>query len=256
MQENDGNSYFFFTAVSFGLGAVAVAIQQAADNLASRIAFTAFSVIATLLAIANIISLFVRIFVGQKIEVTPPFLRSTSGRFFFVTPWRIARLLDCAIAWIGALALILMCFWIWDDTPNKHLYFSFCNSVRGCKNIWDAWLTSSMHVSELFTASTTTLELNSAWAVAYKMLAANLSFAFNVVVAATVVAEGYARIQDQRKQEDIRQARAVANGADPERGSAEMMPLAPAQTATSLSTGWYRGDASIGAGPGAPGFHF
>lgn len=256
MQENDGNSYFFFTAVTLGLGSVAIAVQQAADNLASRIAFTIFSAVCIVLALVNIVSLFVRVFMGQKIEITPPFLRTIGPQILSGAPWRIARLIDCAAAWTSALALVLMCFWIWDDTADKHLYFSYCVSERGCKNIWDAWLVMLMQASEIFTASNTTLEPYNAWAVLYKLLASGVSYAFNAVLFATVVAEGYARIQDRRQQENSRRSKVAVNDEDLERGSAEMMPLSPASTGMPLVIGWYRGDASSGAAPAGPGFRF
>jgi len=256
MQENDGNSYFFFTAIAFGLGAVAVAIQQAADNLASRIAFIVFTVVCTVLTLANIVSLFVRIFLGQKIEITPSFLRLANDRLFIKTPWRIARMIDCTASWTGSLALILMCFWIWDDTADKHLYFSYCMNRRGCENIWDAWLVMIMQASEIFTASTTTLEPYSAWAVLYKVLASGLSYVFTIMVFTTVVAEGYARIQDLRQQEDKRRQAEGETGADPERGPGEKMKFVPGHSATSVVEGWYRGDESSDDGRRGPGFEF
>ncbi len=256
MQENDGNSYFFFTAFALGLGSVAIAVQQAADNQASRIAFVLFAALSTVLALANMVSLFVRVFMGQKIEVTSPFLKRASGRFFIKTPWRIARLIDCAAAWTASLALILMCFWIWDDTVDKHLYFSYCVSERGCENIWDAWLVMLMQASEIFTASTTTLEPYDPRAVLYKLLASGMSYAFNAVLFATVVAEGYTKIQDRQRRAARELPGSAANDADPERGPGEKMQLVPARSVISAAQGWYHGDESSDDGQRGPGFEF
>jgi hypothetical protein len=222
MRENDGNSYFFFTAVAYGLGSVAIAIQQAVDTQASRGCFAAFTAVCMVLALLNIVSLFARTYLGQRIEISPPFFRRVPGRFYVLrSPWRIARVIDCTAAYTGALALVMMCFWIYDDTPDKHLYFSFCKSARGCENIWDAWLVTNMQASELFTASTLTLEPLSAWTVLYKLLTAGSSYAFNFMLFATVVAEGYAQAQARQQQEVRKLQRSAANDDDvPENGSA------------------------------------
>jgi hypothetical protein len=241
MSENDGNSYFFFTAVVYGLGAVAIAIQQAVDSTASRACFVAFTTVCTLLSSANIVSLFVRIFIGQKIEISPPFLKAeTGGRYFFGTPWRILRMIDCLVAHNGSLALILLCFWIYDTAPGKDSYFSYCIEGNICGNIWAAWLVMIMQAVDIYTSSST-LDPYIPLAVLYKTLASSSSYIFEFIVFTTIVVEGYARIQDRQRQEPRELQRLVANTDGLDSGSKEQRHTYQAHLAAAATEGLYRG---------------
>jgi len=158
-RDNNGNSYMFFTIVVLASSPLMILLDQQVNTLATHIVFTIYAILQLiLLPGVNILSFFWRSWVAQRIElsVTVPM---GFGRPLTDVPWRVWRLIDCFLSWNFAAGNVLLCFWIWDDAPDKDTYFLFCDHHSGCQNIWGAWVWCYTNALQIWTAATTDLHV-------------------------------------------------------------------------------------------------
>jgi hypothetical protein len=188
--ENNGNSYMIVTAIVGGLSPLMIVMAQQAPCLATRIVYTVFAALATIVAALNFLMLAYREWNKQLIELSPKFLQRWEPVFLADVPWRVMRLTDCVCAWTLAIAAVILAFWIWDDSADKNTYFLFCNEHRGCHNIWGAWALSILQSVNYFTAAASDLPVRSVLAMNMASIVSMVAWFVGQLVSVVAIAKG------------------------------------------------------------------
>lgn len=207
--ENDGSSYFFFTAVTAATAALSILLDQQIANEGTRVWFAIQATLLYALNIAGVFSLFWREWIGQAAEISPP-MRSRLRLAGYRIPWRLVRIVDHYVGINLAFSQIFMVFWVWDSSPLKDTYFSFPAGLAAT-NHWAAWLSFIGTSFAIYNGvGFAEFSLNSSAVVAVATWHIALAKPIDLIVAAIVVAEGYEIVSERRRGERNSAEKAMA----------------------------------------------
>ncbi len=188
-RENNGNSYMFGTILVAAITPCMIVMVQQAPCQATRIVFTIFAALSSIVAALNFLAFSYREWNKQLIEISPGLPEALMPVFLADIPWRVWRLADCVCSWVLAVANLILALWIWDKSADKGTYFLFCLEHTGCHNIWSAWLLCILQSINYFVGAAADLRARSELAIALASITSMVGWFVAQLVAVATIAK-------------------------------------------------------------------